>query len=63
LVGNNCATISIESVDEGGTSLDFTKTVEFTAPPVSSTQVSIFSPISLKDYLDSKIKYYAYEIL
>ena len=56
LVGNNCTTKSIESVEAGGTSLDFIKTVGVTAPPVSSTQVPIFSPIGLKDYLDRKIK-------
>lgn len=56
LIGNNCTTKSIESVKAGGTNLDFTKTIGITAPPVSSTQISIYSPIALKYYLDRKIK-------
>jgi tRNA(Met) C34 N-acetyltransferase TmcA len=56
LVENNCTTKSIEAVKAGGTSLDFTKTVGVMAPPVTSTQIPIYSPAGLKNYLDDKSK-------
>jgi hypothetical protein len=55
-VENNCTTKSIEAVKAGGTSLDFSKTVGVNAPPVTSTQAPIYSPTSLKNYLDDKTK-------